>query len=185
MIPLVLALLLSAPPDKGVRCGEGLMEPLARAHLAAKRGGANDWLTLQKEADKLADQLTKRKMKPKEALALQDQLLDCLSVIGVRLLYCEAGLDWEAGSEGFAHYLAAMPNGLHADEAYWNTRVEPRGCGDFEPFVEAYLEGIQRYETFLRLFPSSRLRPRAVEELGLYRAGLAEELARERSDGGS
>ena len=117
------------------------MEPLARAHLAAKRGGANDWLTLQKEADKLADQLTKRKMKPKEALALQDQLLDCLSVIRVRLLYCEAGLDWEAGSEGFAHYLAAMPNGLHADEAYWNTRVEPRGCGDFEPFVEAYLEG--------------------------------------------
>ncbi len=161
------------------------MAPLAQAHLAAKRGGANDWLTLQKKADKLADQLTKRKMKPKEALALRDQLLACLSVIGVRLLYCEVGLDWEAGSEGFAHYLAALPNGLQADEAYWNTRVEPRGCGDFEPDVQAYLEGIQRYETFLQLFPSSRLRPRAVERLGLYRAWLEEELARERSDGGS
>ena|SRR5271165_2771662 len=185
MMTLALAAWLTMSTDGGTACTEGLLGPLVRATQAANQGDVNAWLDVQKKANALVARLNKRGMQTTDSLALQEHLRPCLLEVGVTLRYCEICICWTAGSEGFAQYLVAMPHGAHAEEAYWHSVVEPAGCGDFEGTIEEYRTGILRYETFLQLFPTSRLRPHALRQLALYRGGLAEVLARSRPDGGS
>ena len=177
MTLLLLIAVLGASPDGGALCNDDLIAPVVRAHRAANKRGADGWLALQKSADDLAARLSTRKLGATAVSELQNRLNACLPEMGIRLQYCEIGSRWKAGSEGFAQSLAVAPNGPHADEAYWQTEVETRACGDFEPSVTAYRDGVQRYEAFLRRFPSSRLRSRAERQLTLYRSGLEHELA--------
>jgi hypothetical protein len=145
---------------------------------------AQAWLDLNRKADALATRLTQLLPKipdsgrPTPTPEL-NQIADQSKTLGISVNYCEIGTDWAADSTGYENYLNLWPDGPNADEAFWKSKVESNGCGDFEGTIEEYQHGVEMYSDFIKRYPSSGYIERAKSQLNAYEAGLREEQKRE------
>jgi hypothetical protein len=145
---------------------------------------AEAWLNLNRKADALATRMTELLPKvpdsgPPTPTPDLNQIADQSKVLGISVSYCEIGTDWAADSTGYQNYLSLWPDGPNADEAFWKSKVESNGCGDFEGTIEEYQHGVEMYSEFIKRYPSSSYVARAKSQLGAYEAGLREEQKRE------
>lgn len=140
---------------------------------------ADAWLNLNRQADALAHRLSEaqsalRGSGAPTASANVQRIADKAKALGIPISFCEIGDDWTAEPGGYANYLALSPSGPSADEAYWKSKTEPSGCGDFEGTAEEYEQGIKMYSDFLNRFPASSFAAQAKSQLEAYQAGLRE-----------
>jgi outer membrane protein assembly factor BamD (BamD/ComL family) len=77
---------------------------------------------------------------------------------GMDIQYCEIGQYWRAQPLGYQKYLALLPDGPVADQAWWKINAE--GCGDFDASQSTLQAKIALYQNFLQRFPNS---PHAAE----------------------
>ena len=141
---------------------------------------AEAWLNLNRKADALAKRMTEllphtENSGPPTPTADLNQVAEKSQALGMSIAYCEIGTDFAAGFAGYENYLQLWPDSPNADEAYWKSKVEANGCGDFEGTIEEYQQGIAQYSEFIKRFPSSNLLARAKSQLEAYQAGLREQ----------
>jgi len=141
---------------------------------------AEAWLNLNRKADALAKRMTEllpraENSAPPTPTAELNQIAEKSQALGMSIAYCEIGTDFAASFAGYHNYLQLWPNGPNADEAYWKSKVEANGCGDFEGTVEEYQQGIAMYSEFLKRYPSSSYAAQARSQLEAYQAGLREQ----------
>jgi hypothetical protein len=145
---------------------------------------ADAWLNLNRKADALAYRMSEIQSAVRNSGAATpspklQRIADKAKALGVPIGYCEIGDDWSAEPSGYANYLKLSPNGPSADEAYWKSKTEPSGCGDFEGSVEEYQQGIATYRDFIARYPASSFVKRAKDQLSGYEAGLREAQAQQ------
>ena len=122
----------------------------ATATSAPAADQASTWFSLNRAADELANLMSDASRRdPNQFSALEKETQSA----GVEIRYCEIGSFWEAQTIGYKKYLALLPNGSVADEAWWKTNAE--GCGDFEPSVDNLEANIGLYQDFLKRYPNS------------------------------
>jgi len=144
---------------------------------------AEAWLNLNRKADALATRMTELLPKvpdsgPPTPTPELNQIADQSNALGIAVNYCEIGTDWAADSTGYQNYLNLWPDGSNADEAFWKSKVESSGCGDFEGTIEEYQHGVEMYSDFIKRYPSSSYIERAKSQLSAYEAGLRDEQKR-------
>lgn len=145
---------------------------------------AEAWLNLNHKADALATRMTELLPKlpdsgPPTPTPELNQIANQSQALGIAVNYCEIGADWAADATGYQNYLTLWPDGPNADEAFWKSKVESSGCGDFEGTIEEYQHGVEMYSDFIKRYPSSSYVARAKSQLSAYEAGLREEQKRE------
>jgi hypothetical protein len=145
---------------------------------------AEAWLNLNRKADALATRMTELLPKlpdsgPPTPTPELNQIADQSKALGISVNYCEIGTDWAADSTGYENYLNLWPDGSNADEAFWKSKVESNGCGDFEGTIEEYQHGVEMYSAFIKRYPSSSYVAQAKSQLSAYEAGLHEEQKRQ------
>lgn len=123
---------------------------VATATSAAGAEQAGTWFSLNRAADELASLMSEASRRdPKQFSALEKETQSA----GIDIRYCTVGSLWEAQTTGYKEYLALLPNGPVADEAWWKANAE--GCGDFEPSADNLEANVALYQDFLKRFPDS------------------------------
>jgi hypothetical protein len=146
---------------------------------------AEAWLNLNRKADLLVQRMSEiqplsKDSAPTTPTAGLVRIAKKAKALGIPVSFCEIGEGWVADPAGYEKYLQLWPAGANADEAFWRSRVEANGCGDFEGSIEEYEEGIKMYRGFIERFPSSSYMPEAKSQVAAYEKGLEEAKKRER-----
>lgn len=147
---------------------------------------AEAWLNLNRNADLLVRRMTELQPPPKDSAPITPsaslaRLAEKSKALGIDVSWCEIGEGWTANPTGYENYLQLWPDGPNADEAFWKSKVEADGCGDFEGSVEEYEQLIKLYRGFIERFPASSYVEQAKSQLKTYEDGLQEEKQRQQS----
>jgi len=145
---------------------------------------AEAWLNMNRKADFLVQRMNEIEPLSKDSVHTTPtagliRIAGKSKALGIPVSFCEIGQGWTANPAGYEKYLQLWPDGPNADEAFWKSKVEASGCGDFEGSVEEYEEGIRLYRDFIERFPSSSYVQQAKSQVEIYEKGLLEEKQRQ------
>ena len=118
------------------------------------------WFSLNRSADELAGLMTDASHGDRNQFsALEKEARSA----GIDIHYCDVGGVWRAQRTGFEEYLALLPGGPAADEAWWKINAER--CGDFKPDEKTLEANTALYQDFLKRFPNSPHAPEAGRQI--------------------